>query len=235
MTFSVLLGACAASDDNKSSAPVAPSSDIAPTAAPTTEPEVVPEVVQEAPTTIATPSIASVQIKQDCPDPKVQPMGGSPKPAASMGFAASEPAPGASRKRAKSRSPGNGSGFRAFCSQSTLQLSFTGQEGKSSSVALKQVRLQSADGKALGSLASRLPTIWKESGYEVWDGTLEPGADHKTSYKLSVPNWSDVEATLGGSSYGKMFTVEVDVEIDGQLTTLTSPQFERGRPQNIRT
>jgi hypothetical protein len=50
-----------------------------------------------------------------------------------------------------------------------------------------------------------------------------------------VPNWAEVETTLGKSSFGQMYTVEVDLDIDGQATTLSSPQFERGRPQIIKT
>lgn len=237
IVFSLLLGACAASDDNKSNAPVPPSGEAVATAEGTNtevNPEpVVPEGMPEA-SGVAIASIASVQLKQDCPDPKGQAKTDAKQNAsASMGFAPSMQDPGPGRS-AKSKRKGNGS-FRQPCSQSTLQLAFTGQEGSASTATLKAVRLQSAEGKALGTLETRLPTIWKESGYEAWDGTLEPGADHKASYKLSVPDWSEVETALGGSSYGTMYTLEVDVEIQGKVTTLTSPQFERGRPQIIKT
>lgn len=225
IAFAVLLGACAASDDSKSNAPVAPSGEIAAAGEGTTtgltpEPEVIPE------TATATPSIASVQLKQDCPDPKSQAKGSSAL------------APGIGNKKAKRKRDSSSGSFQQPCSQSTLQLAFTGQQGKSSVATLKAVRLQLADGTGLGSLATRMPTIWileEESRYVVWDGTIEPGVDHKASYKLSVPDWGAIETTLGGSSYGRMYTVEVDVEIDGKVTTLTSPQFERGRPQIMKT
>ena len=167
--------------------------------------------------TVATPSIASVQLIQDCPDHKSQAKANS----------ALAPSTGGKKEKRKHDSAGS---FQQPCSQSTLQLAFTGQQGESSVATLRAVRLQLAEGKALGALATRMPTIWNTSGYEAWDGTIQPGADYKASYKLSVPDWSAVERTLGGSSYGQMYIVEVDVEIDGKSTTLTSPQFERGRP-----
>lgn len=247
----MILGACAASEDSKATAPAGevPSANL-PVTAPAPAPEVAPEAPPEVATVAATASIASVQLNQDCPDARAQSKA-SPKnkSSASMAFAPSmlEPGPGGSAKgMSQPRSRNKKSRRRPPCTQSTLQLAFTGQQGESSVATVKAVRLKSADGKDLGALATRMPTVWKDAGYEPWDGTIEPGTDLKTSYKISVPDWSAVEKTLGGRSYGKMYTVEVDVEIRGEVTTVTSaefkreatlksPEFERVMPQNVRT
>ncbi|MCP4447974.1 MAG: hypothetical protein GY811_21955 [Myxococcales bacterium] len=117
-----------------------------------------------------------------------------------------------------------------------MQLAFSKTGKTGAKVELKEVRLLSADGQTLAPLAVRLPTRWApEGGYEAWDGMLAPNAEEKASYKLSLPDWSAVEKSLGESSYGAMFILEVDVDIAGTVTTIRSPQFERSRPQIIRT
>lgn len=212
IAMSLLLGSCAASEDNKSNAPK-------PAETPIATPVAASDAAAVAVAKLAIPSVASVQLVQDCPDPK------SEQAKADM---ADEPMRKAKRKA--------GSGpLQQPCTQSTIQLAFTGQGPKSASVRLKEVRLLSADGKALGTLASRMPSIWKDSGYEAWDGVLAPDSDQKASFKLSLPDWSAVEAALGGSSFGPMYTLEVDVDIEGTVTTVRSPQFERGRPEIIKT
>lgn len=229
----MLLGGCAASDDNKSNTPDIPVVE----SETETAPIAVPVVETETPTAtagVATPTISSVKLVQDCPDAKANSMT-QPKPSAPKTFAPSMP-PEKKKREAKSKRKGDSAGgFRQPCTQSTVQLAFAGQTGASAMVSVKEVRLLSAEGKALGTMTPRAPSIWKETGYEAWDGVLSPGADHKASYKLSLPDWSAVETTLGGSSYGKMYKVEVDVDIDGTVTTLTSPQVERARPQIVKT
>jgi hypothetical protein len=233
IALALLLGGCAASDDNKSNTP-----DMVPVenANETPPAETATATAIAAAATSATPTIASVSLVQDCPDAKAEARSmADPKLNAPKTLAPSMPAP--KKKQSKSKRKGDSAGgFVQPCSQSTVQLAFAGQAGASAMVSLKEVRLKSADGKALGTLAPRAPSIWTEaSGYQAWDGVLTPGADHKTSYKLGLPDWSAVETTLGGSSYGKMYTVEIDVEIDGTVTTLTSPQVERARPQIVKT
>jgi hypothetical protein len=226
----MLLGGCAASDDNKSNTPDIPAVESETDTAPVPDTPVETET-PTATSGAATPTISSVKLVQDCPDAKANSM---TKPSAPKTFAPSMP--DAKKKRSKSKRKGDSAGgFRQPCTQSTVQLAFAGQTGASATVSVKEVRLLSTEGKALGTMTPRAPSIWKETGYEAWDGVLSPGADHKASYKLSLPDWSAVETALGGSSYGKMYQVEVDVEIDGTLTTLTSPQVERARPQIVKT
>lgn len=233
LAFALLLGGCAASDDNKSNSPELPPAEAVAEPASEVEGEANTEPVAVA-TTPARASIASVQLKQNCPDPKPQAESkAAPAAKPSKSFAPSMPAPKRERQ-AKSKRKGD----RAWsppCSQSTVQIAFAAQAGAAAQVSLQGLRLLGADGKTLATLESRMPTIWQAGTYQIWDGVLAPGADYKTSYKISVPDWNAVETKLGGSSYGQMYTVEIDVEIDGQVTTLKSPQVERGRPQIIKT
>lgn len=221
IALSFLVSSCAASEDSQSTtaSPPAPKPVVTEEVAP---PDVAPEPPKAPATAAITPSIASAKLAQDCPDPK---------PAS----AANADVPKAGAPARRSRRKGSGS-FRQPCTQSSVQIAFskTGESG--ANVVLKEVRLLSADGQNLAPLAVRMPTRWSEQGgYEAWDGMLAPNAEEKASYKLSLPDWSAVEKNLGKSSYGAMFMLEVDVDIAGTVSTIRSPQFERSRPQIIRT
>lgn len=175
------------------------------------------QVLDAAQAKVAVASIASVVLGQDCPDPDPNP---ETKNKADM---AKSPA---MDKRRQLRQP---------CTQSNVQIAFTGQGAVSSVVKISVVRLKSAAGKELTTLVTRMPSLWRENGYEAWDGVLAPDSDHKASYKLSIPDWSAMDAALGVSSFNQMFTIEVDLDIGGTRTTVISPQFERVQPVMIKT
>jgi hypothetical protein len=195
----------------------------------TEEAEPKPEPTQPDLTTkVATASIASVQILENCPD-------------------AEAPASKAARGPAKRRAPAesapasmtaieNGEGgYQAPCRQSTVQVSFEGQGAQPSKVVLKELRLLTADGKELGSLSTRLPSKWGESVYTPWNEVLEPDSDLKASYKITPPNWSEVEGKLGGSSHGVMFILEAIIDVGGKDQTVRSSEFARYRPTAVPT
>lgn len=210
ITLAAILGACSAQDDGKSTAPTTQAQKPAP------QPE------ETAPATTTQVAIASVQMQEDCPDPKP----------------ASPPVPAkqALPARPSSMAPSDSAaGYVQPCVQSTLQLSFTGQGDSASAVSIKELRLLSADEKALGTIETRLPTQWHDNGYQPWDQQLEPKTDLKAAYKISPPDWSAVEALLGGTSYGAMFVLELVVEIDGVSQTVRSAQFVRQQPVAIPT
>ncbi len=216
--ISLLLTGCAASEESKgtasSGAPeVTQTEGAEPEGTETASVDPTPEPV---PTSSVTTSIASVVLVEDCPEPKNQ--------------ADSAKKDKVKRKRSASSGP-----LVQPCTQSTVQLAFAGEVTAPTKVEIKAVRLVSTAGKALGILETRLPSLWQENGYAAWDGILPKGPEAKVSYKLSVPNWSELETALGGSSFGVMYTLEIDVEVAGKPSTLTSPQFERGRRQIIKT
>lgn len=181
-------------------------------------------------------TVASVQMIQDCPDPEPEP---APADAPSAERAApmpAQPAPGAVA-RSQPHQAGDvapGDSFRQPCDQSTVQLALETDGDAPVTVEIKAVRILSK-GKAVGELASRKPTLWRDNGYQPWDQTVAPGTPVKASYKLSMPSWSEVEQAIGTSSFGHMFTLEIDVAVDGQLQTVSSPEFPREEPHVIVT
>lgn len=183
-------------------------------------------------------SVASVQLQDDCPGPKpaakraTAPKAAMEPPAKALedidqGDMAGD-APMA--RRAK---PGT---FDSMCRQSTLQLSIESSADAGVAFAIKDVRIRLADGdKALGTMATRNPTVWNDSKYEAWDEQVPAGASLKAGYAIGHPNWAEVEKASGKSSWGPMFILDVDVEVDGVVRTISSPKVPRNEPVNIVT
>ena len=205
------------------------------------EPEPEPIPPEPPKVVVATATIASVQILQDCPDPK--PATGTPaspkveqipaKPAAPAKTAPAESMPAS---MAPADSAGRHSGaYQPPCQQSTIQFSFAGQGAQSSKVTLKELRLLTPEGKPLATLNTRLPSVWGESVYTAWDEVLQAGKDINVSYKVAPPSWSEVEKELGGRSFGKMFLLEAVVEVGGETQTVRSSEFARFQPHAIPT
>ncbi|MBL4633966.1 MAG: hypothetical protein JKY56_08840 [Kofleriaceae bacterium] len=178
------------------------------------DPKVAPEPVakQPPPETKASLklSISSVYMVADCPE----------KPAAKVPMKS---------KRAK----GELGVRRPRCTQSTLQLSVDGALA-GSKINIGAIQILAEDGGNLGEIGSREPTIWTDGGYGPWDEILGAG-QHRIAYKISVPNWSEVEAKIGGTSYGPMFFLEIQVESGGAVQTIRSPGFPRSRVAMIKT
>ncbi len=212
----LLLASCSKGEDSKVNAPTTTESQ------PAVKTDAQP-TAPVAPLKQITAMIASVQLGEDCPEPKDKP--------AAMQQPDSKRAPVRRARRRAGAGP-----MKQFCSQSTLQMSFLDLGESDVRTSLKELRLKSKEGKVLATLQSRMPTIWRDGQYQAWDGVLPAkGEDTKVSYKLSIPNWSELEKTIGGSSFGPMFMLEVDVEINGKVTTILSPQFVRREPQIVRT
>jgi hypothetical protein len=183
--------------------------------------EAPPEPV--APTTV---SIASVQMIQDCPTPGAPALGG-----AAPAMRASEPmrpAPGGT-------ADGSGRGFHQPCTQSTVQLALETRSTVPVAVEIQAVRLRSGT-KSLTTLQTREPTAWRDNSYVGWDEQVSIESPVKASYKLSLPDdWTAIEAAIGESSFGHMFTLEIDVAIDGVVQTVSSPEFPREQPHVVVT
>jgi hypothetical protein len=235
-----LVAACTPSGDEKPPGQKPPVNDSGAPAAEAGEPE--PDSEPAATTTKIT--VASVQMIQDCPDTEVetppaaapadegQPAGDVPMKSETAETAAKrKPSPGSVSPGASAR---GGPGFRQPCDQSTVQLAIETTSEAPVAIEIKAVRLMS-EAKAVGTLATRKPKIWKNNSYETWDQQVVPGAATKASYKLSMPSWSEVDEQIGASSFGHMFTLEIDVLVDGKLQTIESPQFPREEPHVIVT
>lgn len=190
------------------------------------ESETPAETPQELPKkVVAEVSIASVSLLENCPD-------AAPKAAADdkavehAGLAADMEA---------ADSDEFGTGYAMPCSQSTMQLAITGQGGASSKLSILAIRLLGPKDEVLGTLQPRLPMIWGETSYSPWDETILPKTEVKASYKLSAPDWGEVQKKLGGSSYGPLFRLEADIKIDGETKTLRSSEVTREHTEMIDT
>ncbi len=210
--FTLALTACAGSEEAPTTAP----------APPPTPPvqEIDAAAAPEASAAYAVPSIASVILAEDCDGLNAVGVGGARRPGYS------------GRQRRKGTSSGAPS---VPCTQSTLQIHFEGQGRESGAVSLKGIRIKSSSGDVVASVEARNPKLWAEQSYAVWDEVLPAGVDSKSSYDISVPKWNEVETAIGGSSYGHMFTVEVELTIGGQTATIVSPKVERKQRMMIRT
>ena len=106
-----------------------------------------------------------------------------------------------------------------LCTQTSMQLSFVSHELMAATVEIKAVRLiDPVNGKVLSNLAWRDPQSWSVEKYVAWDQQLAPSVELKATYKLSAPTYGDQS---GARLYEKTYKVEVDLEIDGQLRTLS--------------
>jgi hypothetical protein len=215
------------------------------------DPEPEPEPEAPPPEPIARAAIASVQMIEDCPNqndgwrPPPVASGPAQAPAAAAAAPADEPAPApmppvaserAARAVAAGSAIGGGGGWVQPCTQSTMQLSFTGQGDRSSTVEIEKVRLlDPKTGKVVARVQAREPAAWTDGAYQSWNETIGPRQEVKASYELSVPDWYEVEKQIGTGSDGFMFVLEVDVKVGDELQTVHSAQFPREAPHVIVT
>ncbi len=163
-------------------------------------------------------AISSVVVEGDCPDASAKP---ADAPAAPMRSAPGVVAPGKGE-----------TGWQPPCQQSLMQLSLDNVGKRDAVVRIKGVRMiDVVDDRSLAQLDAREPTAWNDAsgGYVAWDQRLAIGTKLGTSYELSAPDWNDVQRKLGGGVdlWTRSFVLEVDVGIDGDTTTLRSPEFTR--------
>ena len=214
---------------------------------PKPEPDPVPDpppdpVPEASPVKVA---IASVTMVEDCPDP---PPPAEPEPEMAEDADKKPTEPAKEEMAAKAAEPAgdmapgaaayDGGGMPDFCEQSMMQLTLQGHEGEAAPVKIEAVRLlQPSDKTVVAEIDARGPTVWDGTGtYAPWDESLKAGTEVKASYKLSVPNWSDVERKIGNvPSAGHMFVIEVDISVGGVKQTVTSPEFARREPEVVVT
>ena len=123
--------------------------------------------------------------------------------------------PGMSKSDAPAKSKAKRAKRR--CKQSSIQLAVTAPEGTASAkLAVKSVELMLADGKSLGMLETRSPSVWSDGdGYTAWDETVEPGQDLSVSYAVTQPDWSQVD-----DRRSQTYTMKAVVSVAGADQTL---------------
>ena len=231
----VLLGtACTSHEGGEEQQPKT----VEPEPKPEPDPKPEPEPEPEPAPVVATAAVSAVYLMDDCPrlDPKPPAAKKSLKPSSE-----SMPAPPAEGARAEPKlmdeemgDVPKGESWEPSCSQSTMQVAFSGQGDEPGKVKIDSVRLITPQGKELAKINARAPTLWGGNNYVAWDATIPANTDIKTSYRLSVPDWSAVSAK-GVSPEGSVLVLEVTVDINGQKQTVRSPEFTREMPHDIVT
>jgi|CXWL01.1.fsa_nt_gi hypothetical protein len=145
-----------------------------------------------------TVALSSVTLAQDCPDAK----------AAADGLwqgacAENVPCP-------------------TLCRQTSMQLSFNSTRPVAANVKIVSVRLLDVNSRQeLDKLTSRAPSQWKASEYVPWDEKVLAQSALKASYKLSAPQYHTYATDSNRFAYQGTFLVEVVVDIEGEVHTLT--------------
>lgn len=224
---------CDSTETEPPSEPVAqkpepkPDPKVDPKVDPQPEPQPEPEPV------LATVAVSSIYLMNDCPhlDPKPDEDTSQAKPSAIEPPAQDAPSPGAMARSVPKGDTADGlTRQRRACSQSTMQLTFTGQGDASSKAKIVSVNLYSSGDVDLGTLESRVPMVWRDDGYVIWDETIPAKTDLKASYRLATNGKLNAGPGGGGTYY-----VEVVVDIDGKTQKVRSPEFTREMEHNIVT
>ncbi len=170
------------------------------------EPGSEPEPEPEPEAANVSVQLTAATLADDCGDgPNTRPEP-SAKPKPNLSAAKSDRASKSKEKRAKRR-----------CKQSSIQLAVTAAEGAASTkLAVKSVELTLADGKSLGMLEVRSPSVWSDGdGYTAWDETVEAGQDLSVSYAVTQPDWSQVD-----DRRSQTYTMKAVVSVAGTDQTL---------------
>lgn len=154
-------------------------------------------------------SIAAVSMVEDCPDA-----------AAEAESAAAEMIPEARAKRPASDMPAEVA-YPQPCQQSFMQISITGQGESTFKFSVAKVRVLDSAGTKLGTVKTRMPSIWESAGYAAWDETVMPNAPVKASYKVSLPTWDD-GSKRAVIDFGATYFLEADVMVNGVSKTIRS-------------
>lgn len=146
------------------------------------------------------------------------------------------PEPGVADEDIAPGDQAKGDGDFDQCTQSRVQLSLANSGKTVGTIKIVAARLfQPGKSAVLGTMQTRKPANWSTPGaYVGWDETVPAGEAVKASYKLSQPDWSKINAKLG-NTYGQMFELELDIEIDGVKQTVRSPEFSREEPHVVVT
>jgi hypothetical protein len=177
-------------------------------------------------------AVASVGLEQDCPDP---PRAQGVSPTQLGAIEPAKPTRGDSLDASEQEGERRSASRRA-CNQAAVQMSLEHTGGDTARIHIASIGLRDLQADAIvATVASRGPTVWgPDATYVEWDERIAAGAKLQVGYRLTPPNWGDVEAKLGGaSSQARDFALEVTLEVDGKPMTVRSPAFRRAAPERI--
>lgn len=114
----------------------------------------------------------------------------------------------------------------SLCQQSsvTLAIAADGLEGPLAFRVLSATLLDSS-GAELLTLRADTPRIWGDDGYTAWDEQVGTPSEQQVLYDLHDVDWSSIT-----DSYSRTYRVRLEVEIGGEVRTLTSEETTREAP-----
>lgn len=234
-----LAAGCDSTETEKPSEPVAqkpdPKAKPEPKVKPEPKPQPKPQPEPEPEPVLATVAVSSIYLMDDCPDLDPPPSGeasDTPSKHAVEEKSPSMPAPaeGAMAQPDVMGDVAEGDHeSRPRCSQSTMQLTFSGQGDAASKAKIVSVDLYATPDSKLGTLASRVPMVWRDGSYVSWDETIPAKTDLKVSYRLSA------NPSASGPGGGGTYYVKVVVDIDGKTQEVRSPDFTREAEHDVVT
>lgn len=113
----------------------------------------------------------------------------------------------------------------SYCQPSSVAFSIIAEGDRSAHFRVRSVTLLGNRGEELGELTADTPRRWTEEGYVAWDEVIPTPGDMQTLYELRGLDWSSVD-----SSYSRTYRLRVEIEVDGELRTLTSEETTREAP-----
>lgn len=176
-----------------------------------------PTATAAQPTATAAPAapkvtvvMASATLADDCPGEEYAPTPpATPEPVETR---PTEPvwkgAKGATKADEAPRAKGKS---RRRCEQSTMQLSIQKTPGAPVKLQVKKVEIFDEEGRSLGVVTPREPSIWTSEGtYVPWDERVVVSSQVNVSYALSEPAWGSADRR------NKTYLVRATVEVDGE-------------------
>lgn len=114
-----------------------------------------------------------------------------------------------------------------ICRASSVQLDIVSKQHQNASFTVREVRLYDPNTHQLvDTLYPSAPTKWDGSQYSAWDELVPALSNLKAKYTLTAPDYSKAGANTR-FAFPQAYDTQVDVEIDGQLQTLTGPTAHR--------
>lgn len=114
----------------------------------------------------------------------------------------------------------------SYCQPSSVTFSIIADGDRSADFRVVSVTLlDGTDRSELMELTADTPRRWTDEGYVAWDEVVPTPSDMQTLYDLHGIDWSGVE-----DSYSRTYRLRVEVEVDGEVRTLTSEETTREAP-----
>ena len=113
----------------------------------------------------------------------------------------------------------------SFCQQSTVTLAIDADGDAPAEFRMLGASLLAADGDHVSNLSATNPRIWTGTEYTSWDEVIGTPSESRVLYDLRDLAWPD-----SFDSFRTTYRLRLEVEVDGEMRTLTSEETTREAP-----